>query len=148
MSGYNCTVFAYGQTGSGKTHTLIGPPKFHQMSSDEWGFCPKVMDKAFQAAAQSNGAMSLVVQAVEIYFNDCYDLLNNKTRVVIQGFGRNVNALGGASTLNNRMNVQRDGKGKWVSPAQSKMVNKKTEYEMTGTKDVAINEAEDITSIM
>ena len=49
--------------------------------------------------------MTLSVQAVEIYFNDCYDLLNNKTRVMIQGFGRNVNALGGQSTLNNRMNV-------------------------------------------
>ena len=43
MQGYNCTVFAYGQTGSGKTHTLIGPPKFHQMAEEEWGFCPKVM---------------------------------------------------------------------------------------------------------
>ena len=69
--------------------------------------------------------MTLTVEAVEIYFNDCYDLLNNKTRVTIQGFGRNVNALGGQSTLNNRMNVARDEKGKWVSPDQSKKVNKK-----------------------
>ena len=61
--------------------------------------------------------MTLSVQAVEIYFNDCYDLLNNKTRVMIQGFGRNVNVLGGQSHLNNGVNVMRDEKGKWVSPA-------------------------------
>ena len=69
--------------------------------------------------------MTLSVQAVEIYFNDCYDLLNNKTRVMIQGFGRNVNALGGQGHLNNGRNVARDEKGKWVSPYESKVVAKK-----------------------
>ena len=92
--------------------------------------------------------MTLSVQAVEIYFNDCYDLLNNKTRVMIQGFGRNVNALGGKSTMNNRMNVAFDEKGKWVSPDMAKKVAKKTEYEMSGTKDIDIGASEDITTII
>ena len=90
MEGYSCTVFAYGQTGSGKTHTLIGPPKFHLMDEKEWGFCPKLMSRALQQCAQSGGGMRLHAQAVEIYFSDCYDLLHDKSKVMIQGFGRNV----------------------------------------------------------
>ena len=148
MQGYNCTVFAYGQTGSGKTHTLIGPPKFHLMSDDVWGFCPKVMQRAYQAAAASGGAVTLNVQAVEIYFNDCYDLLNNKVRVVIQGFGKSIQVGGAINSMNSRMVAQRDSKGKWIPPAQDGTANVKKEYEMSGTKDVEIKQPSDITNIM
>ena len=50
--------------------------------------------------------------------------------------------------MNNGRNVYRDDKGKWVSPHESKAVAKKSEYEMTGTKDIDIGSAEDITNIM
>ena len=46
------------------------------------------------------------------------------------------------------MNVVRDAKGKWVSPDVAKKVNKKQEYEMTGTVDVEITSNEDITNVM
>ena len=58
--------------------------------------------------------MTLHVQAVEIYFNDCFDLLNNKAKVMIKGFGRNVASAGlnAISVVNNRGH-----KGKWIPPA-------------------------------
>ena len=72
-SGINCTVFMYGQTGSGKTHSLFGPPKFFNLSESEWGVCPKTIDSIIMKAS---GKLSMSV--VELYFDDCFDLLNNK----------------------------------------------------------------------
>ena len=48
IDGFNVCIFAYGQTGSGKTHTLIGPPKFLNEPTNNWGFCPKVMLRALE----------------------------------------------------------------------------------------------------
>lgn len=70
--GYNCTAFVYGQTGSGKTHSLFGPPKFFASVSTDWGFCPKVIQKVLN---NKDDGVSLYISAVEIYFDDCFDLL-------------------------------------------------------------------------
>ena len=86
--------------------------------------------------------MSLNVQVVELYFNDCYDLLNNKAKVMIQGFGRNTKVNSSVSPCIARNIDKRDAKGKWVPPAL--LVEKKSalkdEYEMAGTKDVQITD--------
>ena len=94
--------------------------------------------------------MTLNVQAVEIYFNDCYDLLNNKAKVIISGFGRNIKGEGlNAYSVTGTTNA-RDANGKWVPPMLNGKANPavKGEYEMSGTKDVEITSLEDITRIM
>ena len=75
FGGINCTIFVYGQTGSGKTHSLFGPPKFFNYSSDSWGVCPKAMEMILD---RKSADTTLTLSAVEIYFDDCFDLLNNK----------------------------------------------------------------------
>lgn len=111
-SGINCTVFVYGQTGSGKTHTLFGPPKFFNMGEDAWGICPKTCKTIFDRSGQSSLSMS----AVEVYFDDCYDLLNDKVKVAIAGFGSGVKAKPVAQWA---AKAEKDENGKWICPLQN-----------------------------
>ena len=85
LGGITCTIFLYGQTGSGKTFTLLGPPQF-QLSTDYscWGICPRFMSQAVEKA-QNDESYNFSVSAVEIYFQDGYDLLNKKAKVQISG---------------------------------------------------------------
>ena len=78
----------YGQTGSGKTHTLFGPPKFFNMGFSEWGMCPRVIDSLLQNKDEST---TIHISVLEVYFDECFDLLNDKVQVAISGFGKGVN---------------------------------------------------------
>ena len=76
------------------------------------------------------------MSAVEVYFDDCYDLLNNKIKVAVAGFGRGVKAkpqvfVGGMK--------QNDASGKWVDPVKNGTMKKdgtiidvKEEFEAKG----------------
>ena len=55
------------------------------------------------------------MSAVEVYFDDCYDLLNNKIKVSIAGFGSGVKA----KTKAYRAGITETKDGKWVSPYQN-----------------------------
>ena len=81
MGGINCTIFLYGQTGSGKTHTLLGPPQFYDVTRDLQGICPKFMNDMLKYTDNCTFHAS----AVEVYFDDCYDLLNKKAKIPIAG---------------------------------------------------------------
>jgi len=55
---------------------------------------------------------------VEIYFDDCFDLLNNKAQVAISGFGKGAKAKPGGYLMGgNKLNY--DENGKWVAPFQA-----------------------------
>jgi hypothetical protein len=49
---------------------------------------------------------------VEIYFNDCYDLLNKKAKVAITGFGQSNKTSANLT----RANAEFSKDGKWISP--------------------------------
>ncbi|KAF2071696.1 hypothetical protein CYY_006996, partial [Polysphondylium violaceum] len=34
INGYNACIFAYGQTGSGKTYTIVGPPEYYPLQTN------------------------------------------------------------------------------------------------------------------
>eukprot|EP00929_Paragymnodinium_shiwhaense_P122087 TRINITY_DN9462_c0_g1_i5.p1 TRINITY_DN9462_c0_g1~~TRINITY_DN9462_c0_g1_i5.p1 ORF type:complete len:316 (-),score=15.27 TRINITY_DN9462_c0_g1_i5:41-988(-) len=164
----NCTVFAYGQTGSGKTHTLLGPPRFFDLPPSEWGLCPRTGREILErlqghsaAAASSSQADSatgaesswdLRCTAVELYFDDCYDLLNKKLRVAIAGFGKNTKK---AAAGNTAAVVQRDKDGKWIPPFQQgangafNLVKTTTEeYAAQGTTERQIRTMDDFLDVM
>ena len=84
-AGSNFTCFLYGQTGSGKTYTLFGPPDHFQVSSSSssltgnecptyWGLFPRCISH-FLTQSPSN-KINIFVSMVELYQDQCYDLLN------------------------------------------------------------------------
>jgi hypothetical protein len=110
--GFNAAVFMYGQTGSGKTHSLFGPAKFFSSSAENWGLCPKSIEKILSEKASDT---QVTVSAVEIYLDECFDLLNGKAQVPISGFGASAKAKPGGYLIQGSK-AKFDGDGKWVSP--------------------------------
>jgi hypothetical protein len=51
--------------------------------------CPRTIETI---CSQNNGSSTLHVSALEVYFDDCYDLLANKIKVPIKGFGKGTKA--------------------------------------------------------
>ena len=94
--GRNVTLLAYGQTGSGKTHTLFGPPGSLSSSSinvtvpERWGVMPKMLHEM----VSSGSYFSLSASAVEVYFENAYDLLNGRNALPV-----------GSSLANEMINV-------------------------------------------
>merc|ERR1719240_2425634 len=69
LSGRNATVFAYGATGSGKTHTVIGTP-------EDPGILKHAIRDAFSAVAADPRKLRVHVSFMELYNEDCRDLLH------------------------------------------------------------------------
>jgi len=77
FKGYNATIFAYGQTGSGKTHSIIGLAR----DPEDEGVIPRALRHVYRTldtAAESShtSLVSLHVSFIEIYNEDCRDLLH------------------------------------------------------------------------
>jgi primosomal protein N' len=108
----NCTIFVYGQTGSGKTHTLFGPPNsfhskvlenanevFHDVNIvSTWGIFPRIILNILnnKRSLQTTG---IKATAVEIYMDNCYDLLRDGQKIAVAGFGRSRKVSGRGSFL-------------------------------------------------
>jgi len=76
MQGYNGTIFAYGQTGTGKTHTMEG-----SSSAEGKGIIPRTIDCIFESIKSCSNQEFLVrVSMVEIYNEECRDLLSTNTK--------------------------------------------------------------------
>ena len=73
-----------------------------------WGVCPRTINNLMES---KNENTTLHLSAIEVYFDDCFDLLSNKIKIPIAGFGSGVKAHGTLTT----QNVERKDK-KWVSP--------------------------------
>ncbi|OJA15452.1 hypothetical protein AZE42_02215 [Rhizopogon vesiculosus] len=68
-SGVTVTIFAYGVTSSGKTHTMQGTKACP-------GVIPRVVEAMFeQKAVLQKSNVELAVSYMEIYKDECYDLL-------------------------------------------------------------------------
>jgi kinesin family protein C1 len=77
LDGFNVCVFAYGQTGAGKTYTMEGP---NALDMDDWskGVIPRAVEQIFTYAAQQaqlGWTYEIHTSFLEIYLDDCYDLL-------------------------------------------------------------------------
>ena len=82
MEGFNATVLAYGQTASGKTHTM-GSACGDGLSPEHVGVIPRAMDHFFKRKAEKEAAgdkIEISVEFLEIYQEECYDLLSGTTK--------------------------------------------------------------------
>ena len=60
---------------------------------------------------------------VEVYLNDCYDLLNGKGKIPIAGMKAKVSTKVGAHI---GVELERDANGKWIPPFLDGKKNDKT----------------------
>ena len=161
LNGRNCTVFVYGQTGSGKTHTLFGPPNsFHSntLNNDatepfhnvkipvSWGSFPRIVLSLLNKSKISTG---ITATAVEIYMDNCYDLMRDGQKIaVVAGFGRSRKVSGRGSFLETTA-VKRDSAGKWIPPRTLVDKPKKNEgYEMRGAKSLILTDVHSLLEFM
>eukprot|EP01006_Ploeotia_vitrea_P030596 TRINITY_DN62974_c0_g1_i1.p1 TRINITY_DN62974_c0_g1~~TRINITY_DN62974_c0_g1_i1.p1 ORF type:complete len:1046 (+),score=189.78 TRINITY_DN62974_c0_g1_i1:69-3206(+) len=80
LEGFNSTVFAYGQSGSGKTHTIAGYP-------GNPGMLPRVLQYLFKCLKNASNPKlenTVTVQFVEIYNEECKDLLADGATVKLK----------------------------------------------------------------
>lgn len=71
MEGFNCSVFCYGPTGTGKTFTMFG-------NEEQPGISRNILRDLLEAEKPGFNDKCLTLTAVEIYGNDCLDLLSEK----------------------------------------------------------------------
>lgn len=143
----NCTIFVYGQTGSGKTHTLFGPPNsfhskvlenanevFHDLNiPQDWGIFPRIILNILNNKRSLQTTAGITATAVEIYMDNCYDLLRDGQKIAVAGFGRSRKVSGRGSFLDTT-EVRRDSKGRWVPPRTTVEKTINEGYEMQGAK--------------
>ncbi|KAJ1448688.1 P-loop containing nucleoside triphosphate hydrolase protein, partial [Pelagophyceae sp. CCMP2097] len=89
LNGLNACVLAYGQTGSGKTHTTFGPPRALELpggglGSDAkpeadgvGGVVPRCVAELLRARVEGV-EIKVAMQYVEIYNDQCFDLLTGE----------------------------------------------------------------------
>ena len=138
----------YGQTGSGKTHTLFGPVRFFDGSPDQYGICPRFMSQMVDVA-NKDSAYSFKASVVEIYFNDCFDLLNNKGKIPIQGMSAKTSVRAGPHS--GGLKEERDANGKWIPPylnGKKQAGGATQDFAAQGCKEMDISSTEDVLNIM
>jgi hypothetical protein len=72
--------------------------------------CPRVIDMLLQ---QKDESTTIHVSALEVYFDDCFDLLQNKIQIQISGFGKGAKS---AAIGYSPATAARDKDGKWIPP--------------------------------
>lgn len=83
---------------------------------------------------------------LEVYFDECFDLLQDKVQVPISGFGKG--AKKGVTGTFRAMEVQRDANGKWVAPWTDGEDPNKAKFEPKGQSERELNSREELMQIM
>lgn len=89
----------------------------------------------------------IIATAVEIYMNNCYDLMKDKMKIAVAGFGRS-SKTSGKGYIVNRCEVKRDGSGKWIPPSTTVNTPKTEGYEMRGAKSMILSDAKSLLDFM
>jgi len=93
LQGLSVCVLAYGQTGSGKTHTMLGSDGVMSGtgSPEHMGICLRAIADLFAAARAASGssdALGVTCSYVEIYNDQCNDLLGRQAKALSLREGR------------------------------------------------------------
>lgn len=80
--GYNVTILAYGQTGSGKTYSMGTAYSNSHCEFSEAGVIPRAVSDIFNFIDTSSDIYDFKVKVsfIELYQEQLYDLLSNKSR--------------------------------------------------------------------
>ncbi|KPJ18051.1 Chromosome-associated kinesin KIF4 [Papilio machaon] len=82
FQGYNVTILAYGQTGSGKTYTMGTNYSGSEGDSTNLGVIPQAVADIFDFidVNENKFTFKVTVSFMELYQEQCYDLLSGKER--------------------------------------------------------------------
>ncbi|XP_068618923.1 chromosome-associated kinesin KIF4 [Battus philenor] len=82
FQGYNVTILAYGQTGSGKTYTMGTNYSGSDGDSSNLGVIPQAVADIFEfiETHEDKFVFKVTVSFMELYQEQCYDLLSGKER--------------------------------------------------------------------
>ncbi|CAK1583428.1 unnamed protein product [Parnassius mnemosyne] len=82
FQGYNVTILAYGQTGSGKTYTMGTNYSGSDGDSTKLGVIPQAVADIFDFVEthENKFIFKVTVSFMELYQEQCYDLLSGKER--------------------------------------------------------------------
>ncbi|XP_013147803.1 PREDICTED: chromosome-associated kinesin KIF4-like isoform X3 [Papilio polytes] len=82
FQGYNVTILAYGQTGSGKTYTMGTNYSGSEGDSTNLGVIPQAVADIFDFidVNETKFSFKVTVSFMELYQEQCYDLLSGKER--------------------------------------------------------------------
>ena len=157
VAGEDCTLLAYGQTGSGKTHSMLGPPgalteAVLQDAAEgadpvptSWGLWPRAVVGVLRRLEELGelGISSLHVWAVEVYFDNLYDLLHDKRAVALTA--RGISGKGSAYIHNST--AQYDANGKWIPPLKTTKTAPSDDVRVQGQRECPIRTLSDIIAV-
>ena len=108
-----------------------------------WGIFPRLVLHLLMHK-NSNNILGITATAVEIYMDNCYDLMREKQKIAVEGFGRSRKVSGRGSFLET-CEVKRDSSGKWVPP---RTLVEKEGYGMRGAKSTILSDANSLLDFM
>ena len=97
--------------------------------------------------AQADPSYKFSASAIELYLNDCNDLLNSKAKIPIAGMSSVKGISFQTGTETGGLKANYDENGKWVAPDIFKVKIKPT-YEAQGQKEIELNSEADVFKIM
>ena len=117
---------------------------FHTVDiPNSWGIFPRVALHLILHKSKNN-SHGITATAVEIYMDNCYDLMREKQKIAVEGFGRSRKVSGRGSFLET-CEVKRDASGKWVPP---RTLVEKEGYGMRGAKSTILSDVNSLLDFM
>ena len=93
-----------------------------------------------------DSSTTLHVSVFEVYFDDCFDLLQNKVQVAIQGFGKSAKPV--TVGVYRCIEEKRDKDGKWIAPFKDGKNNYPAAEFSLSSKEIELNSREELLNIM
>eukprot|EP00986_Skeletonema_menzelii_P004003 scaffold1314_cov145-Skeletonema_menzelii.AAC.17 len=109
-----------------------------------WGAFPRIVLSILNESRMSGG---ITATAVEIYMDNCYDLMTDGQKIDVAGFGRSRKVSGRGSFLETTK-VKRDSEGKWIPPRTLVDKQKNEGYEMRGAKSLILTDVHTLLEFM
>lgn len=117
---------------------------FHTVNiPSSWGIFPRLVLHLL-LHKNNNNLHGITATAIEIYMDNCYDLMRDKQKIAVEGFGRSRKVSGRGSFLET-CEVKRDSAGKWVPP---RTLVEKEGYGTRGAKSTILSDSNSLLDFM
>jgi len=109
------------------------------------GIFPRLVLDLLASDTGAVAAAALSATAVEIYMDNCYDLISQKQKIAVEGFGRS-SKISGRGGFIETTQVQRDTNGRWVPPRT--LVERPEGYGLKGAQSTILENISDLVNFL